>query len=917
MAETVAFLFSDLEGSTRLLSSLGADRYGDVLTTYRQLVAESAAMEDGEVVDREGDGLFVVFPTAAGALRAAARAQKALADRNWPDQVEVVARIGVHAGEAQRHDDGYVGLDVHRAARVASAGHGGQVLISEAARVLAADELELRDLGEHRLKDLNRVERLHQLIVPGMRRDFPPLHTLEGTPNNLPVQPTSFVGRQGELAEMTELLRSSRLITITGVGGSGKTRLALQAVAGLVPEFDGAWLIELAGITDPDLVDGALLDVLGLTQRSGVSQRETALNHLSTSKTLILLDNCEHLIDATADLAGALIAGAPDVTVVATSRELLGVSGEAVYGLRSLSLPRGADRMEPETLATYDAVRLFSERAAAVHPGFRLTSQNAKAVAEICQRLDGMPLALELAAPRLRTFSAEKLATLLDQRFRLLTGGSRTALPRQQTLAAAIEWSYRLLGKPEQAFLQRLSVFQGGFTYEAATAVCIDDFLGEVEVLELLPALVDKSLVVAESDGVEVRYRLLDTIRQFARERLDESGGGVEARQRHARYFCDLAVEASRHSIGPDELAWKQQMRAESDNVRQAMTWLIEAGEAVTTLEMAIAFARFSRWSEALAWLERALEPAWQDADRLLRARALNTHGSLLDAAGEFDRAVEELKQGIELFRELDAEGAGPTLLGIAGFADALIDLAVALFHHGRAGSNNEIFTELVQEALEVARRLGDRMAIAFALGNLAHHMDPHGDPDHARDLFDQAVAASRALGSDRVMSGVSQQRAYFEFQAGDLEASCDAWRAAVRHAERAELEAAGLVYGACLAAVEVEMGIDVADRFVASVRALFAEPGVREAVWVYQALLVFRAGIDAARGRYDRVSVAAGASAAEADRGTPVRWDLVDHFERVTRKAREALGEEAFEAGATLGAAMTRDEITNFLSNE
>lgn len=919
MAETLTFLFSDLEGSTRLLSSLGPDRYGALLSTYRTLVADSAAAEAGEVVDREGDGLFVVFPTAAGALRAAAAAQQALGRHEWPADAEIAVRIGVHVGDAERHDGGWVGLDVHRAARVASAGHGGQVLLSEAVKVLVTDELpeelELRDLGEHRLKDLDRAERLHQLVVPGMRREFPTLRTLERTPHNLPIQATSFVGRHDELAALTELLHSSRLITVTGVGGSGKTRLALQAVAALVPEVDAAWFIQLGAITDPDLVDGALLDALGLAQRSGVTPREATLNHFSKSRALILLDNCEHLIDATADLAAAILARAPDVTVVATSRELLGVSGEVVFGLRSLTLPKGDQEIDVETLAHYDAVRLFTERAAAVQPGFRLSDQNAKAVTEICQRLDGMPLALELAAPRLRAFSPEKIAALLDQRFRLLTGGSRTAVPRHQTLTATIEWSYRLLTETEQSFFNSLSVFHGGFTFDAAVAVCTDDLVGEIEALDLLQALVDKSLVVAESDGGEVRYRLLETVRQFARERLDEAGRAEDTQRRHARYFRDLAEQASRHAVGPDELRWHRQVRAESDNLRQAMTWWFEAAEPVTTLQMAIAFARFSGWSEALSWIERALHAARDDVDRLLRARALVARAHLLDASGELDEALGDVNRAIELFRGLDGEGAGAALRGRWGFANSFIVLAVLLFHHGRAGPSNEIFTELVQEGLEVARRLGDGLIIASALGNLAHHMDPKGNPDHGRQLFDEAVAATRALGSDLMMAGLQQQRAYFEFQSGDLEASRDAWRAAVRHAEGAERTGMTLLYRVCLAAVEVELGMDAYDEFVANARAVFSDADVREAAWVAQSLLVFRAGIDASRGAWERVAQAAGASAALADHATPVRWDLVTHFEQAVDKARKGLGDEAFDTLAKQGRAMSHEELAAFIT--
>lgn len=904
-----------------MLAALGADRYGEVLNDYRLLLAEAAAPEGGEVVDREGDGLFLVFPTAAAAIRAAATAQQAMGRHDWPPDAEVAARIGVHAGEARRDAQGLLGLDVHRASRVASAAHGGQVLVSETARLLAADglphDLELLDLGEHRLKDLTRSERLHQLVGPGMQRKFAPLRTLEGTRNNLPVHTTSFVGRQRELADVLDLLRRNRLLTITGVGGSGKTRLAVQAGAELLAGCrDGVWLVELGGVTDPDLVDGAVLDALGVSQGRGVGTRETIIASLAAARALLILDNCEHLLDASADLVSAVVAAAPDVRVVATSRELLGVAGEVVYGLRSMSLPGDEHAGDPGALATYDAVRLFSERAAAVLPGFQLSVANVRAVAEICRRLDGMPLALELAAARLRAFSPEKLAELLDQRFRLLTGGSRTALPRQQTLNATIEWSYRLLSEAERRFFRLLSVFQGGFSYEAAIAVAPRDDVAETDVLELLPALVDKSLLLPEDVADEVRYRLLETIRQYARERLDEAGEGDVVRGRHAAYYRQLAAAASQHAFGPDEVAWRRRVDADSDNLRQAMTWSLEAGQPAPALEIAIGFARYAGWSESLSWLDRAVVDAWPTADRLTRARTLTARGRLRDQAGQFDEAAADLEQAIELFREQDSEGADPgPLLEHPRYATAYILLAVARFHHGRAGANNELFTELVQEALAIARRLGDRHSIAAALGNLAHHMDPHGDPRQARDLFAEAIAATRALGSDQLLAGVSQQRAFFEFQARDLHASRDAWQDAIRHAETGRQTTMAHGYRAYLAAVEVELGVDAAAAFVASVRALFDEPGTRPPAWVYQSLLVFRAGIDAARQDHQRVAVAAGASAGEAERGTPVRWDLVRHFERATGEARAALGEEAFQAAAERGLAMSRDQIAQFLA--
>lgn len=921
MAETVAFLFADLEGSTRMLASLGADAYGELLTAYREVVSEAVVAEGGRVVDREGDGVFLVLPTAAGAVRAALRAQRALVGRSWPDDAEVTARMGVHAGEVEVHPDGYVGLDVHRAARIAGAAWGGQVLVSEAARALAADGLPddvgLRDLGEHRLKDLDRVEHLHQLVIPGLREDFPPLRTLEGTPNNLPEQPTSFVGRERELDEVIGLIRDSRLVTSIGVGGSGKTRVALRAIAELIAEFPGGvWFVELGAITDPELVDGALLEALGLPQPSRMGQREAAIEHLSGRTAALLLDNCEHLIDAAADLAAAVVSGAPDCTVVTTSREVLGVSGEVVYGLRSMDLPSETDVADVEALCSSDAVRLFVERASDVSPGFAVTEDNADAVAEICRRLDGMPLALELAAARLRTFGPDKIAELLDQRFRLLTGGSRTALPRQQTLTAAIEWSYRLLDPTEQAFFCRLSVFQGGFTYEATLGVTTDGDVDEFAVLELLPALVDKSLVVADEELGEVRYRLLETLRQFARDRLDETGLGDDVRRRHTAYFRDLAVEAGRNIVGPDERMWRRRIGVELGNLRQAMTWSLEAGEPTDAMTIAIEFSRFalarSQWSEALSWIERTIAAAGEDAPPHLLAAALSREGALRSTSGDHEGGLAQIERAIAMFERLEAEGTDPALLRT--------DYPVAMMNRGtlhfQRGTDNTTLARLWRQAVEVARRVGNAFVVAGALSAMAHHIEPGADLDDARRLFAEAEEASRALGSAQRMATINGQRAFFEFQAGDLEAARDAWEASIRHAEEGELETASLFGRICLAACEVEIGSDRADRSVAEdLRALFDDPDVRASTNYHQTLLVLRAGIDAAAERFERVAVAAGASHAESERGTPVRWDLVDHFERVTGAAREALGDEAFEAAAAEGEAMSHEEIADFLA--
>lgn len=863
-----------------------------------------------------GDGAAAAFRSARPALLCAIDVQRELAAATFADVGSLPVRIGVHSGEAEERDDDYFGPPLNRTARLMLAGHGGRVLVSLVTERLAeSGDLDLRDLGQHRLQDLGRSEQIFQLVVDGQPTEFPPLRTLDISPNNLPILTTSFVGRETELAELAELVHGAHLVTVTGVGGAGKTRLALHIAADRAQlHRDGVWLVTLGAVANPAMVDGTVMDALGLEQPADATPRDVVIDHLAPLDTLLVIDNCEHLVTAAAELIADVLSTAPDCTVIATSRELLGVPGEVAYGLRSMSLPR-ADASAVD-VGESDAVALLVERAIAAKPGFRLDEDNAAAVAEICRRLDGMPLALELAAARLRTFGPGKIAELLDQRFRLLTGGSRTALPRQQTLTAAIEWSVRLLDESERTLFERLSAFSSGFTFEAVSAVCTDDTISELDVLELLPALVDKSLVVADQEAGD-RYRLLETLRQFARDRLDESGGGDAVRRRHAEYFRDLVVAAEDHIVGPDEVAWRSRIRAEADNLRQAMEWALDAGEGATALTLALSFARFSayenRWSEALGWIEHALEVAPEPESRSEEATRLVGHASVVASSPDTGRAVTMLERSVEVFHDLDAAGAAEEEL--TWYPAALLILAVVLFYQGKAGENNERFTDLVQESLEIARRIDHRYMVALCLGNLAHHMDPQGDPEDARRLFEEAEEASRALGSEARMVGVMQQRAFFEFQAGDLEASRHAWNAVIGHSENAELGGDADFGGLGLAMCELEMGdASAGERLLAALRILMDEAEIRASGSLHQTMLVARAGLDAAAGRFDRVAVASGATSVIDGWGVALPWDLADYFERSREVARAALGDEAFAAGVAEGEAMTRDEIDAFL---
>src|SRR3984957_11372356 len=527
--ETVTFLFTDVEGSTALLGRLGDDGYVQVLAGHHALIRSALAAHDGQEVDTQGDAFFAVFSSPRGCVAAVLAMQQALADHAWPGGERVRVRMGIHCGEAARTATGLVGLEVHRAARVAAVAHGGQVLVSEAAAVLVRDGLPpgaaLADLGVHRLKDLGRPERIFQLVAPGLQAGFPPLRSLgnPALPNNLPAQLSVFIGRDREVAEVRVLLESSRLVTLTGAGGCGKTRLGLQVAAELLDgSGDGVWLAELAAVLDEDAGPAALCGAVRVAAPPGRPPLEALLDALAFQDVLIVLDNCDHLIGACAKTAEAILRRCPKVRLLATSREPLGIGGEAVYRVPSLSLP-GPEDSDPAP-GSCDAVALFADRARAQGVPLAADEQAGPLVVSVCRRLDGMPLAIELAAARLRSMSLAELAGRLDQRFRLLTGGSRTAVERQQTLAATVGWSYSLLTGAERMLLARLSVFAGGFGLDAAEAGCGAGDLDVLEVAGLLGSLVDKSLVVAEPAGGFLRYRLLETIRLFAAERLADAG---------------------------------------------------------------------------------------------------------------------------------------------------------------------------------------------------------------------------------------------------------------------------------------------------------------------------------------------------------------------------------------------------------
>ena len=683
---TVTFLFTDIEGSTRLLHELG-DAYAEALAEHRRVLRDAFARHNGVEVDTQGDAFFVAFARASDALAAAAQAQQAL---DGPIKV----RMGLHTGEPIVTDEGYVGIDVHRAARIAAAGHGGQVLVSQTTHDLTGDGL--RDLGEHRLKDLSAPERIYQLGDS----DYPPLKTLYQT--NLPVPATPFLGREEELAAVESLLVDNdlRLVTLTGAGGSGKTRLALQAAGAAADGYPGGvWWVPLAPVSDPEAVFESAAGALGVS-----GSLEEAVGDRTL---LLLLDNFEHLIEAAPRLS-PLLATCPNLDLVVTSRERLQLQGEHVYPV--------------PVLARSEARALFTARARAVRPDFEESDE----LDELCARLDDLPLALELAAARVAILSTEQLLSRLGSRLDLLRGG-RDAEVRQQTLRATIEWSYDLLEPDEQRLLAQMAVFRGGCTLEAAEAVCDAD-------LDRLQSLVDKSLVRVREGQ---RFWMLETIREFALERLRESGDEHELRRTHAEFFLALAESANLSAEATDLGPRPELVLPEHDNLRAALDWAAGVGEIELGLRIAIALEQF--WVAAgpyegarrvQAFLDRAV-----DLPDVVRARAIRVLGGMVFMTGDFDRGDELMRQSLDLFRSLGDERI---------VAELLVRLAIHLHY-----TSGDIVgaRALIDESREINRRVDSRSIEAMTLGLLGEIAWGEGRSDEALDLVGRSGEVAAEVG--------------------------------------------------------------------------------------------------------------------------------------------------------------------------
>jgi predicted ATPase/class 3 adenylate cyclase len=781
----VTFLFTDIEGSTRLLQALG-DRYETLLADHCQIIRNAIAEGGGTEVNTEGDSFFAVFPSPDRAVQASADAQRRLAAHAWPEGAAVRVRMGLHTGDGRLGGTDYVGLDVHRAARIAGAGNGGQVLVSDATRALVEPALPegigLRDLGAHRLKDLARPERIFQLEIAGLSSDFAPIRTLDAHPNNLPVQLTSFVGRDAEIAAVRKLVDEARLVTLTGPGGTGKTRLALQVAAERLGDHpDGVFFVELAAITDPGLVPSGIAATLRIREAVDRPLVETLKEDLRDKAMLLVLDNFEQVTDA-APIVSELLTSAAKLHVLITSRAVLHLQGEHEFAVPPLRIPDPAKLPTLEALSSYEAVTLFVERAMALRPDFSVTNESVAAVAEIVARLDGLPLAIELAAARTRILSPQAILGRLGSRLAFLGGGARDLPARQQTLRGAIDWSYELLEAPEQGLLRRLAVFAGGVSLEAVEAICTPQDLG-IDALEGLTSLVEQSLVrQAESASDQPRFEMLETIREFAAEQLQASGEAAELARRHAVYFTGMAEAAEPElTRGPEAGA---RLSQDPDNFRAALQWAIDNDEAEIGLRLGFALWRFwqqrGQLGEGRNWFDRLLAVPGAAAQTIARAKGLTGAAGIAYWQNDYASAGAWYDEAESIFRELDDKpGLTDALFNTASMAAIAGDVPAALagFAEGErlareAGDDHEVMRfvgaegygafmtdelaaarPLLDEALMLAEKTGDRFAIGGGHHMVAQVARLEERHDDAADHYRSAIRAMHELGDAASMT--------------------------------------------------------------------------------------------------------------------------------------------------------------------
>ena len=911
---TATFLFTDIVGSTKLWER-DEEAMSRALSRHNEILRRATDQHEGYVFKTVGDAFCCTFSTPRDALKAALVAQRALFGEGWKETGPLRVRMALHIGAAEERDGDYFGPPVNRVARLLSVAHGGQVLLSAATYEMVRDQLpagmSLTNLGEHRLKDLFRPERVFQLSAPELPSEFPPLRTLEAYRNNLPLQPTPLIGREKEVSEMCNLVRGdeTRLLTLSGPGGTGKTRLALQAAADLLDDFpDGTYFVPLATVTEAEMLLPAVAEALGVRETAEQPLFESLKDYLYERRILLLLDNFEQVLRA-APAVAELLAGAPRMKVLATSRAPLGLYGEHEVPVPPLTLPDLKRPPSLERLTQYEAVGLFVERARAVKPDFKVTNESAPAVAEICVRLDGLPLAIELAAARIKMLPPKAMLQRLGSRLKLLTGGARDLPERQRTLRATIEWSHALLDGGEQVLFGRLAVFSGGRTLEAIEAICDAEGDLPVEVFEGVSSLVDKSLLrQEEGPGGEPRFVMLETVHEFAREKLGESEKAEQIKRVYAEYFLTLAEEAYPELKGPNQLEWLERLEAEHDNMRAALSWALKRKEVEVALRLGSALSYF--WSmrgyqsEGRSWLEEALAIEGRVSPEM-RAMALAGVGSLAFDQGELDRAKEVCEEGLQLLAHEGREASEAKLnllvwLGFVAWQKEEYGQAKELFEEGLELSREmsdtwwlatfllylaivphylgdyERATELTEESMDLFREQGDKHSLAHCLNNLAMMVYSKGDLRQAGKLTEEAVALFRELGNRVDVAFVLCNLGWIALLQDDLGRAADFYRESL--------------------SLSWEIGLNP----------------------IVQSALEGFACVAGARGETERAARLWGAAQTlHETKGIPRDTDFLAEADARISAVRSDMGEEAWEEAWNRGQAMTLDEAVSYALEE
>ena len=780
---SVTFLFTDIEGSTKI-SQEYADSMQEVLRKHNSILYKAVESNNGIVFKTVGDAFCCAFQNAGDALKSAVEAQRFLSEENWEKTV-IKVRMGIHSGQAEWDGKDYMGyITLARTSRIMSVAYGEQIIISDSAYEAINKNLtgqyKFRDLGERRLKDVIKPVRLFQVISNGLREDFPPLKTLDARPNNLPAQLTSFIGREADLKKIKDMLNNSRLVTVLGTGGAGKTRLTIQTAADVIDDFaNGVWLIELASLSDPEYLTQRIAGVFRLLDQPNQSTEETLINFLSEKEILLIFDNCEHIIDSCSEMAQRLLTNAPRLKIIASSREVLRCRGEKTYRITSLKHPDPGKDISPLKISQYEAVRLFTERSLAVRPDFRVNDENAQALAQICQRLDGNPLAIELAAAKTKILSVELINERLNDRFKLLTGGNRSDMPRQQTLRALIDWSYDLLNEKEKTLFKRLSVFSDGWTLDAAEKICSDEIIESEEVLDILTSLFEKSMINTSESSGTARFKLLDSLKEYGSQKLNRN---YDIFRKHFEYFSGIASSEEMISKGIDEIGWVKAAESDSENLRQAVNWSIEnetekAAKIVYDVSNLYEFTGFVH--EAGNYCMKLLEKN-KFPDECSKAKIQSIIATLFFNMGNIPEALKYVNESLIVFRKLNMKLNIVKDLNLlfsiskinlsTGNENNYLEEALALCRENnfknelittlynfsfKAGiaDNIELKKKYRDDALKLSREINNTTMTITILASLGITETLSGDKDKARSYFEESFSLAKQMNNQNFIS--------------------------------------------------------------------------------------------------------------------------------------------------------------------